>query len=70
VTTILAAKINAIRHIQIAGAPGRHEPDTGALDYGPVFALIDRLGYRGWVGCEYQPAARTEDGLGWMSSVA
>jgi hydroxypyruvate isomerase len=70
VAPILESRIDAIRHIQIAGAPGRHEPDSGALDYRPLFALIDRLPYAGWVGCEYQPAGRTEDGLGWMRAVA
>ena len=54
-----------IGHIQIAGAPDRNEPDTGELDYAPLFALIDELGYTGWVSCEYHPRAGTLDGLGW-----
>jgi hydroxypyruvate isomerase len=52
-------------HLQIAGVPERHEPDVGEINYAYLFDLIDRLGYAGWVGCEYFPAARTEDGLGW-----
>jgi hydroxypyruvate isomerase len=52
-------------HVQIAGVPERHEPDMGEVNYAYLFDLLDRLGYRGWVGCEYFPAGRTEDGLGW-----
>lgn len=70
VAALLEDGIDAIRHIQVAGAPGRHEPDIGTVDYRSIFALIDRLPYDGWVGCEYKPAARTEDGLGWMASLA
>ena len=57
-----------IRHIQIAGVPERHEPDTGELDYAYIFSLLDAIGYTGYVGCEYLPAGRTEDGLGWFAS--
>ena len=55
-----------IRHIQIAGAPERHEPDTGELRYEYLFDLIDRIGYTGYVGCEYMPAGSTEEGLEWF----
>ncbi len=55
-----------IAHIQIAGVPDRHEPDTGEVDYRHLFGVLDRLGYDGYVGCEYRPAGRTEDGLGWF----
>ncbi len=54
-----------IGHIQIAGVPERNEPDTGELDYRPLFALIDEMGYEGWVACEYHPRAGTQAGLGW-----
>ena len=55
-----------IGHIQMAGNPGRHEPDTGEVDYSFVFAELDRLGYAGWIGCEYRPRAGTGEGLGWF----
>ncbi|MDA4844494.1 2-oxo-tetronate isomerase [Hoeflea poritis] len=58
-----------IRHIQIAGVPERHEPDSGELDYVSVFKEIDALGYDGWVGCEYRPKAGTVEGLGWMRAL-
>ncbi|MSP82472.1 MAG: hydroxypyruvate isomerase [Alphaproteobacteria bacterium] len=53
------------RHIQIAGVPGRHEPDVGEINYPYLFDLLDELGYDGWVGCEYHPMADTAAGLGW-----
>ncbi len=52
-------------HIQIAGVPDRHEPDRGEVNYPYLFDLLDELGYDGWVGCEYRPAAGTVEGLGW-----
>ena len=55
-----------IVHIQVAGVPDRHEPDTGEVNYPHLFAELDRLEYEGYVGCEYRPAGRTEDGLGWF----
>lgn len=59
-----------IGHIQIAGAPERHEPDTGELNYPYLLELIDTLGYQGWIGCEYMPASSTSDGLGWLKALA
>jgi hydroxypyruvate isomerase len=56
-----------IAHIQIADNPGRHEPGAGEINYGFLLPLIDRLGYGGWVGCEYRPLTSTEAGLGWMA---
>jgi 2-dehydrotetronate isomerase len=54
-----------VRHIQIAGVPGRHEPDVGEINYPYLFDVIDSLGYKGWIGCEYRPKAGTLEGLGW-----
>ena len=54
-----------VGHIQIAAVPSRAEPDGGRLDYRTVFAAIERLGYGGWIGCEYKPAASTDAGLTW-----
>ena len=54
-----------IPHVQVANLPGRHEPDRGEIAYDFIFELLDRRGFDGWVGCEYVPAGRTEDGLGW-----
>jgi hydroxypyruvate isomerase len=57
-------------HIQVAGVPERHEPDTGEVRYPYLFDLLDSLGYAGWVGCEYRPAGKTVDGLGWFHSLS
>ena len=54
-----------IGHLQCAAVPSRHEPDEGEINYPFVFEAVDRLGYRGWIGAEYRPRGRTEDGLGW-----
>jgi 2-dehydrotetronate isomerase len=55
-----------IGHIQIAGVPDRHEPNVGELNYPYLFDLIDKLGYEGWIGCEYRPKAGTSEGLNWL----
>ena len=55
----------SIAHIQVADMPGRHEPGSGTIDYGAMFAAIERSKYGGWVGAEYRPAAGTSAGLGW-----
>jgi len=55
-----------VGHLQIAGVPERHEPDTGELNHPYLFALIDELGFDGHVGCEYRPRAGTSAGLGWL----
>jgi hydroxypyruvate isomerase len=68
----LAATIEAnlarIGHMQLADVPGRHEPGTGEIDFPALFDLIDRLGYRGWIGAEYVPAGKTEESLAWAKN--
>jgi len=54
-----------IGHLQCAAVPSRHEPDEGEVNYPDVFAAVDRLGYQGWIGAEYRPRGKTEEGLGW-----
>jgi hydroxypyruvate isomerase len=54
-----------IGHMQLADVPARHEPGTGEINYPWLLAEIDRLGYAGWIGCEYQPKADTLGGLEW-----
>ncbi len=55
-----------IAHIQLADNPGRNEPGTGEINYPFLFDFIDRLGYDGWIGCEYKPKTTTQEGLGWI----
>jgi 2-dehydrotetronate isomerase len=59
------AYLPLVGHVQIAGVPARREPDEGEVNYADILAALDRLGYAGFVGCEYRPRGRTEDGLGW-----
>ena len=59
-----------IGHIQIASVPSRNEPDGEELNYPFLFGELDRLGYSGFVGCEYNPRGRTTDGLGWFEPYA
>lgn len=56
-----------VGHVQIADAPGRHEPGTGEIDLAGLLARLDALGWAGFVGCEYRPRAGTAEGLGWMA---
>ena len=62
----LRKNIRAIAHFHVGDVPGRHEPGTGEINYGFLLPYLDRLGYAGWVGCEYVPAAGTEQGLAWL----
>ncbi|MFD4640229.1 hydroxypyruvate isomerase family protein [Lentzea sp. NPDC058436] len=57
-------------HLQIADVPGRHEPGTGEIAYATLFRAVEASGYDGWIGCEYQPATGTTDGLTWMKELA
>lgn len=57
--------LSGVGHMQIAGVPERHEPSLGEVNYPYLFALIDSLGYAGWIGCEYRPQAGTSAGLDW-----
>ena len=59
-----------IGHMQLADNPGRNEPGTGEINYPFLLAHLDRIGYRGWIGCEYKPAGTTEAGLGWRQRLA
>jgi hydroxypyruvate isomerase len=59
-----------IAHMQLADNPGRHEPGTGEINYAFLFAHLDRIGYGGWIGCEYKPEGLTEAGLGWRQRLA
>jgi hydroxypyruvate isomerase len=58
--------LGRIAHIQIADNPGRHEPATGEINFTNLFRSIDEVGYSGWIGCEYVPIGKTEEGLQWI----
>jgi hydroxypyruvate isomerase len=65
-TNTLRDNVKIIEHMQAADVPGRHEPGTGEINFTNLFRFIDGSGYDGWIGCEYKPAGKTEDGLGWV----
>jgi 2-dehydrotetronate isomerase len=67
-TRRLKDHLDLIGHVQIAAVPSRAEPDEGEIDYRDICRSLDRLGYSGWIGAEYKPRGRTEDGLGWLST--
>lgn len=66
--TSLKKYASMCEHIQIAGCPERNEPDTGEVRYEYLFQLLDTIGYPGWLGCEYRPAGKTNEGLRWLSA--
>ena len=66
----IAKHLPQIAHMQIADTQGRHEPGSGEINYAWLFRYIDQLGYDGWIGCEYKPAAGTREGLGWIEALA
>ncbi len=63
----LQANLPRIGHVQIADAPGRHQPGTGRLDLARILGELDRLGYSGYVGLEYVPEPDTLSSLGWLA---
>ncbi len=62
----IKTNLKLIPHMQLADNPGRHEPGTGEINFPWLFSHIDKIGYKGWIGCEYKPAAATKAGLGWI----
>ena len=62
----IEANLARIAHMQLADNPGRNEPGTGEINYPFLFDFIDRVGYRGWIGCEYKPKTTTDAGLAWI----
>jgi len=66
----IEAELARIGHMQLADNPGRHEPGSGEINYDFLLPFIDRIGYKGWIGCEYIPVGDTESGLGWMKPYA
>jgi hydroxypyruvate isomerase len=62
----ISKNLTRIGHIQLADNPGRHEPGTGEINYPFLFDLLDRIGYSGWIGCEYIPRSATVEGLSWL----
>ncbi|RJQ82120.1 hydroxypyruvate isomerase family protein [Amycolatopsis panacis] len=64
--SVIAAHTPRIGHVQIADAPGRHQPGTGQLDLAGCLEKLQAAGYRGHVGVEYEPDGSTVDSLEWL----
>lgn len=67
-TETIIKNIDKIAHIHLADNPGRHEPGTGEINYQNLFRFIDEAGYKGFIGCEYKPLGKTEEGLEWIKT--
>ncbi len=65
--TRLGKYMPVVGHLQCGSVPGRHEPDEGEVNFPAVFEAVDKLGYQGWIGAEYSPRGRTEEGLSWAA---
>ena len=68
VAAVIAEHTPRIGHVQIADAPGRHEPGTGAIDLDAHLAALRAAGYRGWVACEYSPSTTSAESFGWLAA--
>jgi hydroxypyruvate isomerase len=64
--TAIETFADRVAHVQIADAPGRHEPGTGALDFERHLGALQAAGYQGWVSLEYNPSTTTEESLAWL----
>jgi hydroxypyruvate isomerase len=67
VVAVAASQAGQIGHVQVADAPGRHQPGTGDLRFNEIFAALQRGGYDGWVGCEYKPLGPSGESFGWLA---
>ena len=66
VTETLKKAIKYTQHIQISNVPNRSEPNIGELNYNYIIKYIDKLHYKGLIGCEYHPQKETLKGLEWL----
>jgi hydroxypyruvate isomerase len=67
--TATDAYLHLVDHVQVADAPGRHEPGTGAIDYVEVLGHLAGAGYAGWIGCEYRPSGPSAESFGWLERI-
>ena len=58
--------------VAVALAPAAHDKRVAVLEERARHAVgeLDRLGYGGFVGCEYNPRGKTTDGLAWFKPYA
>ena len=66
----IAACFPFIAHIQVADVPGRCEPGSGEINFPALFAALQRLGYKGYIGLEYQASETTDASFNWLREMA
>jgi hydroxypyruvate isomerase len=59
----VTGNLDCIAHLHSAGHPGRHELQYGENDYKVIFAAVDKAGYQGACGLEYNPLMPPEESL-------
>jgi hydroxypyruvate isomerase len=69
IASTIEKHLNKISHIQIADNPCRFEPGTGELNFPFIFKQLEKIGYAGSIGCEYNPQNGTAAGLGWLKTL-
>ena len=67
-TVMIRDLADYIGHVQIASVPLRHEPSEGEINFPHIFNVLDKAGYNGWIGCEYNPKQSTKEGLVWVEN--
>jgi hydroxypyruvate isomerase len=63
---VIAEYTSRTGHVQIADAPGRHQPGTGTLDIDGYLAKLEQAGYRGRVGLEYVADGPSAQSFAWL----
>lgn len=66
----LANAGDLVTYVQLADAPGRGEPGTGALDWPERLRILRASGYDGPIGLEYYPQTATEESVRLIRDVA
>ena len=59
----VTGNLDCIAHLHSAGHPGRHELQYGENDYRVIFDAVDKAGYQGACGLEYNPLLPPEESL-------
>jgi hydroxypyruvate isomerase len=63
---VIRRSADRIGHVQVADAPGRHQPGTGTVDVDGCLRALEDAGYTGWVGLEYTPLGPSAESFGWL----
>jgi hydroxypyruvate isomerase len=66
VVRVVTQHTDEIGHVQVADAPGRHEPGTGAIPISELVDLLGQHGYTGGIALEYIPSGETLPSLSWL----